>query len=348
MIKIPDYTIQETVIPLSVPWNLSLVNAPSFWEHSKGGGRVVAVIDTGCQVDHPELAGKIINPRNLVDGSSNVADTVGHGTHVSGIIAGTTVGVAPEARIMPLKVANADGSLNGTAIEEAFITVINWNKSCAIADKVVAINCSFGAGSYDSLMAFYIRELVAGGVIVCVAAGNSGDGDPTTSEIFSYPAYISEVVTTASINQDGSIAIYSNSFDGVDVAAPGTNIYSSWPGSTYKTISGTSMATPHITGSCALLADMFYKREGRFPTESEIDGSCPNFLSAEGILFKHIRKVPDGSSYLFGRGILDLTYQANRWPLYRVQTGAFYNQAGQVETEAKLKTANFSTYKVKY
>jgi len=283
-----------------------MVNAPAFWNITKGGGRVIAIIDTGLNVNHPEFAGRVYNPTNCtgIGAWNDVTDNDGHGTHVAGIACGTTVGIAPEARVMPLKVFGGT-DVNGN-IRNAFIKIIEHNQNCAVEDKVVAINCSFGSSFYDSQMAYNIRTLVSDGVVVCVAAGNSGDGNPETEEIFSYPAYISEVVTTASINQDGTIANYSNSFDGIDISAPGTYIYSAWKDGGYNTISGTSMATPHITGSIALLVDKFYLYNGRLPIEGEIDGICPFYPQANGELFKHIKEV-NIDDRLIGMGILDLS-----------------------------------------
>lgn len=292
--------------PTSIPWNISMINAPTFWNVTKGGGRVIAVIDTGLNVNHPEFAGRVYNPINCtsIGAYNDVTDTDGHGTHVAGTAVGKTVGVAPEARIFPLKVFG-DNNVNEN-INTAFRKIIEHNETCAIQDKVVAINCSFGSTAYDPLMAYLIRELTNSGVVVCVAAGNSGDGNPNTEEIFSYPAYINEVLTTASINQNGMIANYSNSFDGVDVSAPGTYIYSAWKDGGYNTISGTSMATPHVTGTVALLVDKFFLDNGRLPIEGEIDGICPFYPQANGEIFKHIRKV-DIDDNLTGMGVLDLS-----------------------------------------
>jgi len=294
------------VLPTSIPWNITMVNAPAFWDKTKGGGRVIAIVDTGLNVNHSEFTGRIYDKTNCtgVGAYNDVTDNDGHGTHVAGTAAGTTVGVAPKARIWPLKVFGGS-DVNG-AIRNAFVKIIEHNKKCAEVDKVVAVNCSFGSTAYDAQMAYHIRTLVSMGVVVCVAAGNSGDGKPDTEEVFSYPAYISEVLTTASINQDGSIAYYSNSFDGIDIAAPGTYIYSAWKDGGYNTISGTSMATPHITGTIALLADKFYIDHRRLPVEGEMDNLCPFFPQANGEIFKHIKTV-NLDDRLMGMGILDLS-----------------------------------------
>ena len=291
----PEYKTNSTI-----PWNIELIKAPFFWAKTKGGGRVIAIVDTGLNVSHPEFAGRVYNPVNCtgVGAYNDVTDTDGHGTHVAGTVAGKTVGVCPECRVMPLKVFG--GTNSSEAIRKAFIAIIEHNANCNPVDKVVAVNCSFGSAAYDPMLAYNIRTLVSDGVAVCVAAGNSGDGNPETEEIFSYPAYINEVITTVSINQDESIANYSNSFDGVDIAAPGTYIYSSWKDGGYNTISGTSMATPHITGTCALLADYYYQKYGKMPLEGDIEAE----------LFGRIRAV-DADKRLFGKGILDLSIEPN-------------------------------------
>jgi len=342
-IRLFPFVVQETDITQDIPWNLKQINVQSYWKHSKGDKTVVAVIDTGLDIDHPEIKDRVINPHNFtqVGNEENVKDENGHGTHVAGIIAGKTTGVAPEARIMPLKVFG-DNKVN-TNIRNAFKYLMEWNEKVDKNDRVVAVNCSFGSSVYDPVMAYLIRSLTSQGVAVIVAAGNSGDGNPETQEIFSYPAYIWEVITTAATNQDGKNAGYSNSFDGIDLSAPGTDVYSAWPGGKYKRLSGTSMATPHVTGAYALIADVYKKRAGYLPDSS----------TGEKILFNHIANIkvntdPQKNRWLIGRGLLDLTYSNSRWPLYRVQIGSYYYKNGADMTEKKAKKAGFDTTIVKY
>lgn len=338
--RIPKYIIHDITPKAERPWNLDQVSAPLFWPQTKGGGAVVAIIDTGLDVNHPEFAGRVFKPKNFTTIDAGVVtDIVGHGTHVAGTIAGATCGVAPEARVMPLKVfPDTPKDKNaGMYIQEAFLHVINYNRTAPPADKVVAVNCSFGSESYDPYMAYLIRRLVETGVTVVVSAGNSGDGDPETYEVWSFPAYIWECLTVGAMNQDGTGAAYSNSFDGIDMAAPGTLIHSAWPGGGYKAISGTSMAAPHVTGAMALIYDAWRKREGVWPTEEE----------AVSVLMKHIRKVKIDSR-LVGEGVLDMTWAVTRWPLHRVQLGAFYNKGYCDAKAAELKAAGLDTYKVKY
>lgn len=329
------YHVQNIESIPEMPPNLKQINAPSFWPHSQGDGAVVAVIDTGLDTKHPEFAGRIYNPRNFTTdgGPQDVTDRDGHGTHVAGIIAGVKTGVAPGCRIMPLKVF---GPGNGFQFQDAFRFIVDHNKNAQPDDKVIAVNCSWG-GPYDAIVHYFIRQLTENGVAVIASAGNAGDGDPTTSEIFNWPGYLWEPVTTGAVDAQGRPAGFSSSYDGIDIAAPGVEVFSAWPGGGYKLLSGTSMSAPHVTGAYALIAAAFRKREGRWPAGEE----------AEQILFKHVKKL-DAPEELVGRGLLDLTYDTRRWPLYRVQVGAYFYEAGADKQLQQVKSAGLPAYKVKY
>lgn len=313
------YTAIAATLPLATAdlWNLQHINAPSFWAKTQGDGTVVAVIDTGLDVSHPDFTGRIIGARNFTregDGPGDVFDADGHGTHVAGIIAGEKTGVAPQARIMPLKVF---GQADGFQFQEAFRYVLEWNKTAKPQDRVRVVNCSWG-GPYDALVNYFIRQLTDQGVVVVVAAGNAGDGKPDTDEIFSWPGFLWEPITVGATDRFGQPAGYSSSYDGIDIGAPGTGIYSTWPGGGYKILSGTSMAAPHVAGGLALLFAWTLRREGWVPALG-IDGL--EYL--ERTLFNHV-KITKADDRFVGRGILDLTFALDRWPLFHVQVGAFY------------------------
>jgi major intracellular serine protease len=335
-INLFPFKTEEAGVLQDLPWNIAQVNAPSFWLRSKGVGAVVAVLDTGLDLSHPEFSGRIISPQNF-SSETDVLDGNGHGTHVAGTIAGRTTGIAPEARIMPVKMLDSKGSCdNAFLIQDAFRFVLEYNKTAKEADRVVAVNCSWG-GSYDPVVNYLIRELTESGVAVVAAAGNQGDGNPDTSEIWNWPGYLYEPITTGATNQDGQPAGYSSSYDGIDIGAPGTGIYSAWPGGGYKYLSGTSMATPHVTGACALIAAAWKAREGRYPTAEEL----------EAVLFKHIKKVEVDDAFI-GRGILDLTNNNKHWPLYRVQLGAYFYKENADNAQSKAQALGMSAYQVKY
>jgi len=338
-IQLWPYETQDTKPQAGIPWNIQQVNAPSFWPHSRGGGAVVAVIDTGLDVTHPEIAGRVIAPFDATGGTHGVRDINGHGTHVAGTIAGENCGMGPDTRVMPIKAFPDDPKDPnvGLYLQDALLWALEYHRDAAPADKLVAVNCSWGSQGYDPYIAYLIRTLVSEGVTVVASAGNAGDGDPETHEVWSFPAYIWECLTVGATNQDGTGAVYSNSFDGIDIGAPGTGIYSAWPGGGYKIISGTSMAAPHVTGAMALIYDAWRKREGSYPTEAQ----------AVGVLLKHIRKVPI-NPFFVGEGLLDLAWDTKRWPLHRVQMGAFYNKEGAIMRQSEARLLGLDTYLVKY
>jgi major intracellular serine protease len=241
-LRLFPYIKTEVTAIQEIPWNVLQVNAPSFWEKTKGGGVVIAVVDTGCDVNHSEFTGRIVNPRNFVGNSIyNVADTQGHGTHCAGTIGGKTTGVAPECRIMPLKVfPDESDSPDGYEFQDAFKYILDYNKTALEEDKVRVVSCSFG-GPYDAFLHYFIRQLIESGVTICVAAGNEGDGKSDTTEMFSWPGYLFEPITVGATNQDGTIAMYSSSYDGIDLACPGSYVYSAWPGGGYMKLSGTCL-----------------------------------------------------------------------------------------------------------
>lgn len=306
--KLHPFTLKSAGIePAGTPWNITQTNAPAFRKHAEGISPVVAVIDTGIDAAHPEFAGRIFMPRTF-DGTA-MGDPVGHGTHVAGTIAGKTKGMMPMARIMPLKVTFGTSQTN-IQIWDAFLAILDHNKKCRDEDKVVAVNCSWD-GPVDPFINYYIRELTETGVSVVVAAGNRGDGDPSTHECFGYPAYLWEVITTAALNQDGTPAGFSSSFDGVDISAPGVNVVSAAPGGDFVAMSGTSMATPHITGAIALLQAAFRKKYGRWATCEEIEQvlwKCVKPLAADDKL------VGRGALFLPGEIVTTETKQADTVP----------------------------------
>lgn len=319
------------------PENLLQVNAPGFWQKQIiGQGGVIAVVDTGLDISHPEFTGRVVFPANFTQdgGPEDVTDRDGHGTHVAGTIAGGMAGVAPGCRIMPVKVF---GPGDGFQFQEAFRYVWDHNKNCKSEDRVIAVNCSWG-GTYDPVVHYFIRELVNSGCAVIVAAGNSGDGNPDTSECFSWPAFLEEVVTVGALDLTGEKpAAFSSSFLGLDLAAPGTGILSTWPGGGYKRLSGTSMAAPHVTGAYGLISAAWRAREGAYPTEED----------AVKVLFKHVRAV-DIDRRLTGRGLLDLSWFNTRWPLHRVQLGAYYSKDNADAAAESIKAQGLSVYQVKY
>lgn len=291
--KLHPYQVAGETTQSGIPWNIQQCNAPAFWPYAKGISPVGAIIDTGIDTAHPEFKGRIFMPKSF-DGP--MGDTEGHGTHVAGTAMGATQGMFPWARVMPLKVGFGTGQTN-IQIWDAFLAIMDHNLTCKDEDKVVAVNCSFD-GPADPTMNYYIRELTASGVTIVVAAGNRGDGDPSTEECFSYPGFLWEVITTGALNQDSTGARFSSSYDGIDIAAPGSAIPSAWPGGGYMLLSGTSMASPHVFGAVLLIKAAFRNKYGRWPTTEE----------TEGIIWKCVKPL-NIHEKLVGRGGL---YMPNR------------------------------------
>ena len=229
-------------------WGVDKIQASKMWDQGfKGDGIRIAVIDTGVDGSHPELAGKVEAGFNAIDGTDNSMDDNSHGTHVSGTIAGNTVGVAPNVTIVPVKFIDADGS--GTLANA--VKAISW----AMAAHVQIMSNSWGGGSDSKAMREIIKEATDAGIYFVVAAGNESNNNDKYS---TYPAAYSKdmvnVMSIAATDSKDVLAPFSNYGPlSTLLAAPGVQIYSSVPGGKYDTYSGTSMATPHVAAAMALI-----------------------------------------------------------------------------------------------
>ena len=232
-------------------WDLAKMNVPAANVQTTGAGVTVAVIDTGVDASHPDLAGQVLPGIDYISGGATgvSADPNGHGTHVAGTIAALTgngVGVAsiaPGVKILPVRVLDANGSgyMSDTA------TGIVW----AADHGANVINMSLGSTAQVSAVTNAISYARSKGVTVVAAAGNSRtSGSPT-----SWPAADPGVIAVAATDSADQVAYYSNQGSYVDVAAPGSSIVSTYPVAkgSYTTMQGTSMASPHVAAEAALL-----------------------------------------------------------------------------------------------
>ncbi|KAH8801025.1 peptidase S8/S53 domain-containing protein [Hyaloscypha sp. PMI_1271] len=212
------------------------------YDSSVGSGTTVYVVDTGIYTAHSQFGGRATFGANYISGSPNT-DENGHGTHCSGTIAGSTYGVAKKANLVAVKVLDKSGS--GTT--SGVISGIQWVGNNANTNSVLSMSLG---GTYSSALNSAVKSTVGKGVTVVVAAGNDDDDAGNYS-----PASEPTAITVGAIDADDNRASFSNYGSLVDVFAAGVNVLSSWIGSTTatNTISGTSMATPHIAGLAAYL-----------------------------------------------------------------------------------------------
>lgn len=212
------------------------------YSYTKDGSGVLAyVIDTGIKLDHKDFGGRAIKGIDVINGT--FIDGNGHGTHVSGTIGGTTYGIAKKITLVAVRVLNNRGS--GTT--SGVIAGVDWVTKNHVSQPAVA-NMSLGGGISSSLD-LAVQNAIKDGIVFCVAAGNSS-ADASTSS----PARVPEAITVGATDVNDVFAYYSNFGSLVDILAPGSGITSDWNSSTTatNTISGTSMATPHVTGVAAL------------------------------------------------------------------------------------------------
>ncbi|NLE75686.1 MAG: S8 family serine peptidase [Chloroflexi bacterium] len=274
----PDRPVQATLRE-SVP----LIGAPQVWAlrdgqglPATGQGVRVAVIDTGIDYTHPDLGGgigpghKVITGYNYIDGTTNPMDNHGHGTHVAGIIAanGQLRGVAPDAALLAYKVLDRAGE----GLESDVMAAIER----ALVDGAHVINLSLGGGGNpNDPMSQAVDAAADAGAVVVVAAGNGGRYGGLDS-----PGVARGSLTVGASTKLDALASFSSQGPvpetwaiKPDLLAPGMDIASTWPGGRYATLSGTSMAAPHVAGAAALLRQL-YPHEGAEQTRSRLTNTA--------------------------------------------------------------------------
>lgn len=231
---------------INYEWGLEKINVHKVWEvNDNDEAPTIAIVDTGVNVDHLDLKDNIITGYNVIDGTTDVTDECGHGTHIAGIAAAITnnkvgvAGVSGESKILPIKVLDSEG--NGYSSDIA--TGIKW----AADQGVKIINLSLGGASYDNYLKEAVDYAKKRGCIIVAAAGNKGSFRPT------YPAAFEDVIAVAAVDDNDQLCNFSNFGRYIDIAAPGLDIYSTSSDGGYEFRSGTSMACAFVSGTIALV-----------------------------------------------------------------------------------------------
>ncbi|MBC9726962.1 S8 family peptidase [Streptomyces sp. TRM68367] len=239
--------------PSPPSWGLDRIDQRSLprdnsytYPDTAGQGVTAYVIDTGVRITHSDFGGRASYGYDAIDNDNTAQDGHGHGTHVAGTVAGNAYGVAKQAKVVGVRVLNNSGQ--GTTAQ--VVAGIDWVARNAV--KPAVANMSLG-GPVDTALDTAVRNAIASGVTFAVAAGNESVNAATRS-----PARVTEAITVGATTSSDAKASYSNYGSALDLFAPGSSITSAWRTSdtATNTISGTSMASPHVAGAAALhLAD---------------------------------------------------------------------------------------------
>lgn len=225
-------------------WGVRKINAPSMWSHGYTGKNIkIAILDTGIDFSHPDLKASIQEGFNAIDPEKPPRDDNGHGSLVAGIISAThnqigIKGIAPSSEIYPVKVLDKFGE--GTI--EAVISGLNW----CISKNIRLINMSFSLQNDNKELRDTIQKAIDAGIIIIASGSNSTGG------IVGYPATYHNVISVTSVNKRLKVGKTSPTGK-IDFAVPGVDIISTGLFGSYKKVTGTSFAAPHLTGIIALL-----------------------------------------------------------------------------------------------
>ncbi len=273
-----------------LPWNIDRIDAEKVWPIGNTAMSVkVAVLDTGISLSHPDLSNNVKGSVNTINGRRSANDDNGHGSHVAGIIGALNnsvgvVGAAPQVSLYAVKVLDA----NGSGYLSDIIEGLDWS----IANRMQVVNMSLGTtADVQSFRDAVVRAYQAG-IVLVGAAGNNGGS-------VNYPARYPEVIAVAATDTYDTVPSWSSRGSEVALAAPGVSVYSTYKGKNYATLSGTSMAAPHVAAAAALLL--------KVPSacDTDLSGTC----SPAEVLARLTATAEDkgvlGVDTLYGYGIVN-------------------------------------------
>lgn len=228
-----------------IPWGIKQIRAPRIWPISTGSRVRIGIIDTGVDFQHPDLQHALARGVNLLNRALWPYDDNGHGTHIAGTIASINsqsglMGVAPHTIIYPVKAFDH----NGSAYVSDIVLGIDW----CVRNQVHIINMSFGMKTRSKALLDVVNRAHQSGITIVASSGNDGKRSS-----IDYPARYPQTIAVGATDRFKRVATFSNRGPYVDVYAPGDKIISSWIKGRHHEMSGTSMATSHVSGAIALL-----------------------------------------------------------------------------------------------
>ena len=277
-----DSVVETLVTQSNPPWGLDRIGQRdlplnrTYSYTTTGAGVNAYIIDTGIRRTHTQFGGRVFVGFDAIGDGRNTNDCNGHGTHVSGTVGGSTFGVAKGVRLFAVRVldCNGSGSTSGVIAEVDWVTANHMSPAVA--------NMSLGGGASTALDTA-VRNSIASGVTYAIAAGNSN-----TNAASSSPARVAEAITVGATTMTDARSSFSNFGSVVDIFAPGSSIVSAWLTSdtATATLSGTSMATPHVAG---VVARFLQNNPGATPAQAR------NELVNVATL-NHLSGIPSGTA----------------------------------------------------
>jgi major intracellular serine protease len=249
--------------PQEIGWEIKLMGVDKQWNKSAGKNVTVAVIDTGCDINHPDIKDNIVDTYNAINGTKDATDDNGHGSHVCGTIAAINnnrgiVGVAPQAKIIAIKALGRNGTGSGSSVAKGI--------KYAVDNGADIITMSLGMPYNDMEIKKQLKYALKSNVISFCAAGNSG-----RSVDIMYPAKLEETFSIGAIDKNMNIGNFTCSGESLDFLAPGVDILSIIPGGKYALMTGTSMSNPFAAGVGALYLSKYkYMNNGKRMSMNEM------------------------------------------------------------------------------